>query len=34
MQKLLECGEIALFWLLIGGSIAGHVWLGLRAVGL
>jgi hypothetical protein len=37
MWKLLEYGEITVFWLLMGGFLAGHVWLisvGLRAAGL
>jgi len=33
MRKLLACGEIAAFWTLVGGSIAGQVWLGLRVLG-
>jgi hypothetical protein len=37
MRKLLEYGEITFFWILMGGFVAGHVWLikvGLRAAGL
>jgi hypothetical protein len=37
MRKLLEYGEITVFWILMGGFVAGHVWLvstGLRAIGL
>jgi len=36
MSKLLEYGEIATFWMLMGGCVAGHGWLlsiGLRAAG-
>ena len=36
MSKLLEYGEIAAFWMLMSGCVAGHGWLlsiGLRAAG-
>jgi len=36
MRKLLQYGEITVFWILVGGFVAGHVWLlsiGLRAAG-
>jgi hypothetical protein len=27
MSKLLEYAEITVFWILIGGFVAGHAWL-------
>jgi len=36
MTNLLEYGEIAIFWAIMGGSLAGHIWLisiGLSAAG-